>query len=106
MTGERRTQQNRRNDDMITRTEFVDFQEETRKYRCDQNKKLDGIHTALFAPDEQNENRQQGLMVTARNIDNHITAVCNIARWIYRSTLAVVAVGAPSLAIAKAMGWL
>ena len=95
----------RRSDDTVTRLEFADFQTETKRYRCEQGKKLDSIHTALFARDEDNEHNQPGLMHTARNIDQHITSICTISRWTYRAVLAFVAVAAPTAALGKALGW-
>tara|TARA_R110000868_G_scaffold69515_1_gene204572 strand:- start:548 stop:910 length:363 start_codon:yes stop_codon:yes gene_type:complete len=42
---------------------------------------VEDIKIALFAKDDKNKFEQPGLMVTARNIDNHINVVCSIASW-------------------------
>lgn len=100
---ENRTDDRRKNpDDRVTRREWTEAQAEAKTYRCDQKKKLDGIHTALFAKDDKNEHGQVGLMVTARNIDNHITVICNIVKW----GLAAIGALLPIAIAAKQMGWL
>lgn len=105
-TGTDRRRESRSPDGPICRGEFDRFVDKTIEYRDKAEGILTRLETALFAPDSGNANGQPGLMVTARNIDQHITAVCNITKWAYRTVLAVVAVGAPAIAIAKAMGWL
>tara|TARA_R110000868_G_C10592522_1_gene739724 strand:+ start:93 stop:377 length:285 start_codon:yes stop_codon:yes gene_type:complete len=62
-------------------TELRDFKECTKRYRIQVLSELKTINTALFAKDSDNEHEQVGLMVTARNIDKHITVTCNFARW-------------------------
>jgi len=86
----------------ITRQEFNEFREVSDKYRCEQKKKLDNIHTALFAKDDQNEHGQVGLMVTASKIDKHITVVCNIFKWGLAGVTSLI----PLIGAAKALGWL
>lgn len=103
--GDRRASFSRRTDDSVARSEFHEFQEETRRYRCEQGKTLKSIHTALFAKNEDNEHGQAGLMTTAKNIDQHITAICNIAKWAWRAAVAILAVGTPMAAMGKALGW-
>jgi len=51
----------------------------------DMNAKVDDINLALFAPDEKNKFEQQGLMTTARNVDKHITVMCNFAHGIWKA---------------------
>lgn len=102
--GERRAAFSRRNDDAVARSEFHEFQAETRSYRCEQGKKINSIHTALFARDDNNEHGQAGLMITAKNIDHHITAVCNIAKWLRHAILAASAIIVAGIGAAKALG--
>lgn len=102
--GERRASFSRRVDDSVARSEFHEFQEETRRYRCEQGKTLKSIHTALFAKNEDNEHGQAGLMTTAKNIDHHITAVCNIAKWLKHAFLAASAIIVAGIGAAKALG--
>tara|TARA_R110000868_G_scaffold75900_2_gene218643 strand:- start:1584 stop:1901 length:318 start_codon:yes stop_codon:yes gene_type:complete len=40
---------------------------------------IEDIKVALFAKDTNNKFGQVGLQVTAKNIDNHISVVCNLA---------------------------
>jgi len=68
-------------------------------------KKQDSIHTAIFAKTEDNEHGQVGLMVTAKNIDTHILAFCRIAKWSWRSFLALLSVATAALALGKTAGW-
>lgn len=68
-------------------------------------KKQDSIHTAIFAKTEDNEHGQVGLMVTAKNIDTHILAFCRIAKWSWRSLLALLSVATATLALGKTAGW-
>lgn len=97
------TEERRKNPtEAITRQEFNEFKESSNKFRCEQKKKLDSIYTALFAKDANNEHNQSGLMVTASNIDKHITVVCNIFKWILAAVTSLI----PLLGAAKALGWL
>jgi hypothetical protein len=97
--------QDRRQPGHVTRREFTDFVHHFADYRDETKGVLDQITTALFAEDDQNQNKQPGLMHTARNIDNHIRTVCNIAKWIFRSIVGLLTIGAPTVAIGKALGW-
>ena len=91
--------------DSITRGEFANFTRKLDERLGNQDALLGKFNTAMFAQDAGNENGQPGLMVTARNIDQHITAVCNIAKWTWKSLAALIAVGAPMAAMGKALGW-
>jgi hypothetical protein len=68
------------------------------------NKILNRLSDAIFAKDSHNENGQPGLMVTARNIDNHITAICNIARFIKWLVLGICGLALPVLGVLNALG--
>lgn len=98
---EKRQASNRRRDDTVTRYEFNAFQQESRRFRCEQGKKVDSIHRALFAEDSDNEHKQPGLMHTARRIEQHISAVCNMVKWARNTVIFV----AGLVAAGKAAGW-
>ena len=65
----------------VSKEDFEHFQTCTNKYRAQVVGELASINTALFAKDANNVHEQVGLMVTARNIDKHITVTCNLVRW-------------------------
>ena len=65
----------------VSKEEFGYFQVCTDKYRDLVLTDLANINVALFAKDSNNAHDQPGLMVTASNIDKHITVVCNFVKW-------------------------
>ncbi len=105
VTQERRTKV-RCPSDNITRGEFANFTRKLDDRLENQDVMLDKFNTALFAEDEKNVNHQPGLMHTARNIDQHITSVCNIAKWVWRTLATLLGVAVPLTVLAKAMGWI
>lgn len=108
----------RRKDPHIGREEFSNYVNCTTSYRMANNDRLDGIdqkistlgdkfdglHTALFAQDSNNEHGQPGLMHTARRIENHIDAVCNIAKWVRNGIIAMATTLAAVGGAGKAFG--
>ena len=42
---------------------------------------VEDIKIALFSKDANNKFDQVGLLVTAKNMDNHITVICSIMSW-------------------------
>jgi hypothetical protein len=73
---------------------------------CELKSSVARIETAMFAKDDDNEFDSPGLMVVAKRMNDHIDAVCNIARWARNFVIGTLAIAAPAVAIAKALGWL
>ncbi|CAB4145068.1 hypothetical protein UFOVP891_33 [uncultured Caudovirales phage] len=101
----------RRSGQLVTRDEFSQYADAAQKQRDSINARLDEgdvkinkISTALFATDENNCNGQAGLMVTARNIDNHIKTVCKIGHWAVKSIIGGCGLIAAVVAAAHALG--
>jgi hypothetical protein len=97
----------------IGRSEFDKFVSCTLKSREENAARFDRhetilnkLHVAMFAKDDDNENGQPGLMVTAKNIDNHITAVCSIANALKLAVIGICGILIPLAGVAKAFGWL
>lgn len=105
------TGEERRKNENISRLEFDNFVGCTTQYRVANNArldrqeaKLDQVHLALFAKDDDNENGQRGLMHTAQRIEQHIDTVCKLARWARNSIVAIAGLIAAVGAAAKAVG--
>lgn len=73
---------------------------------CELKSSVTRIETAMFARDDDNEFDSPGLMVVAKRMNDHITAVCSMARWARNFIVGTLAIIAPAVAIAKALGWL
>ncbi len=102
----------------ISREEFNTFAITSREWRNGVSHRLEEINerlekgdavfakllTALFAPDDDNENKQPGLMTTAQHLEAHIAAVCKITKWVRNGILAICALIVSVAGAAKAMG--
>lgn len=99
-------EERRKIDGAVSQAEFMDYKDETAKYRVDMHRRLDDIHVALFAKDNNNANDQPGVMVTMKRLDGHIDSVCNIARWSWQITLGFCSLIASAAVTAHQMGWL
>lgn len=73
---------------------------------CELKTSVKRIETAIFARDDDNEFQTPGLMVSAKRLNDHIDAVCTIARWARNFVVGTLAIAAPIVAIGKTMGWL
>lgn len=93
-------------EDTITRDEFENFTKCSLEYREQSSKKINSIHTALFAETADNEHGQPGLMHTARRIEQHIDYVCTVAKWVRAAVIAVATTVTALVGAAHAIGWL
>lgn len=101
----RRTRERTAEDAPVTRAEFGAHRKSACEWRKDIGEKINNIESALFSKDDKNEHGQVGLMVIARKLDQHIDAVCNIAKWIRNSVIAVCTMLAAIGGAGKAFGW-
>ena len=92
--------------DAVSQAEFADYKTETAKHRLDMQRRMDDIHTAIFATDSDNENDQPGLMITAKKISDHIDNVCRVAKWAWRLMVGLGTFAASTAIFAHQMGWL
>jgi hypothetical protein len=53
--------------------------EEARAFRCDTKHALARLNTAMFAEDDDNEFKSEGVLTTIKKIENHIKVTCGIA---------------------------
>jgi hypothetical protein len=84
-------------DEPIARGEFEAHRKATCEWRKSVDATLQKIDAALFS--------ETGLVVVAKKIDQHIDAVCNIAKWVRASLIAVATLVIAVAGAAKAMGW-
>lgn len=93
---------------LVTRSEFEEFRAESKDYRCQQAKKLDSIHTAVFAKDDNNEFGMIGIQVIMQKFNQHLDMLCSFAR-IGKKTLKflfwLITSAGGAVAAAKAAGW-
>ena len=96
----------RTTDDGVSHAEFALYKTETAKHRYDMQRRMDDIHTAIFATDADNSNDQPGLMITAKKISDHIDNVCKVAKWGWRLIVGFTTFAASTAIFAHQMGWL
>lgn len=101
-----------RRQDNVTRREFEALHGKLEHHMIEMGSRMDTqdtvlakINVALFATDDKNEQGQPGLMVTARNIDNHITVVCKIGKWAFGILVALLGIMAPVVSIGHNLKW-
>jgi hypothetical protein len=71
-----------------------------------QDRLLAKFDTAIFSPNEDNEFGQAGLMTNAREVNKHISVMCNLAKWFWRTLVGAVSFGLPVLlAVGQMKGW-
>jgi len=96
----------RATDTLVSYADFEAYKIVASEARGVMQRRMNDIHTALFATDSDNANKQPGLMITAKKISDHIDNVCKIARWAWRLLAGFVTFAASTALFAHQMGWL
>jgi len=69
------------------------------------SRKIDRFDEVIFSRTKENQFGRPGLLVTAERLDNHLDAMCSLAKWAKATIVGTVATFAAVVSVGKSLGW-